>query len=74
NCRWQNMAVRGGSTRYEVLFQVAAGQSECDTWHLACVRYEVSVYGSMPIIGNNVAVGGEQKDQNTLRSSNMSGG
>ncbi|GJS74904.1 reverse transcriptase domain-containing protein [Tanacetum coccineum] len=26
-----------GSTRYEVLFQVAAGQSERDTWHLACV-------------------------------------
>ncbi|GKF55566.1 hypothetical protein Tco_0165906, partial [Tanacetum coccineum] len=23
--------------RYEVLFQVAAGQSERDTWHLACV-------------------------------------
>ncbi|GKE46458.1 hypothetical protein Tco_1477716, partial [Tanacetum coccineum] len=26
-----------GSTRYEVLFQVAAGQSERDTSHLACV-------------------------------------
>ncbi|GKC37400.1 retrovirus-related pol polyprotein from transposon TNT 1-94 [Tanacetum coccineum] len=29
--------IAGGSTRYEVLFQVAAGQSERDTWHLACV-------------------------------------
>ncbi|GJX01144.1 hypothetical protein Tco_0185057 [Tanacetum coccineum] len=29
---------------------------------------------SLPIIGNNEAVGGWQKDQNTLRSCNMSGG
>ncbi|GKF12066.1 hypothetical protein Tco_0049992, partial [Tanacetum coccineum] len=28
---------RGVSPRYEVLFQVAAGQSEHDTWHLAGV-------------------------------------
>ncbi|GJU57658.1 RNA-directed DNA polymerase, eukaryota [Tanacetum coccineum] len=31
------VAGRGVSPRYEVLFQVAAGQSERDTWHLACV-------------------------------------
>ncbi|GJS11142.1 putative ribonuclease H-like domain-containing protein [Tanacetum coccineum] len=28
-------------TRYEVLFQVAAGQSERDTWHLACASTRV---------------------------------
>ncbi|GKC29998.1 hypothetical protein Tco_1037292 [Tanacetum coccineum] len=33
---WQ-YEVRGVSPRYEVLFQVAAGRSERDTWHLACV-------------------------------------
>ncbi|GKG09753.1 hypothetical protein Tco_0338499, partial [Tanacetum coccineum] len=32
------------------------------------------VYGSVPIIGNHEAVGGVQKDYNTPRSSNMSGG
>ncbi|GKD57562.1 hypothetical protein Tco_1290949 [Tanacetum coccineum] len=43
-------------------------------------RYEVAVtsvrgvYGSVPIIGNHEAVGGVQKDYNTPRSSNMSGG
>ncbi|GKD18242.1 hypothetical protein Tco_1207400, partial [Tanacetum coccineum] len=31
------VAGRGVSSRYEVMFQVVAGQSERDTWHLACV-------------------------------------
>ncbi|GJQ94496.1 hypothetical protein Tco_0005635 [Tanacetum coccineum] len=40
-----SVAGRGVSPRYKVLFQVAAGQSERDTWHLACVspRRRVSV-------------------------------
>ncbi|GJW48181.1 hypothetical protein Tco_0079827 [Tanacetum coccineum] len=39
------VAGRGVNLRYEVLFQVAAGQSEHDTWHLAYVssRRRVSV-------------------------------
>ncbi|GKE84056.1 hypothetical protein Tco_1557798, partial [Tanacetum coccineum] len=40
----------------------------------ACVSTRSGVYGSMPIIGNHEAVGGVQKDYNTHRSSNMSGG
>ncbi|GKF42598.1 hypothetical protein Tco_0125940, partial [Tanacetum coccineum] len=40
-------------------------------WQDTSVR---GVYGSVPIIGNHEAVGGVQKDYNTPRSSNMSGG
>ncbi|GJZ59995.1 hypothetical protein Tco_0615811 [Tanacetum coccineum] len=40
----------------------------------ACVSTSSGVYGSVPIIGNREAVSGEQKDYNTPRSSNMSGG
>ncbi|GKC91748.1 hypothetical protein Tco_1152397, partial [Tanacetum coccineum] len=64
--------------QYEV---ATTGQSERDTcpsacvsMRKACVRNEVRVHGSVPIIGNNEAVGGEQKDYNILRSCNMSGG
>ncbi|GKE44985.1 hypothetical protein Tco_1472269, partial [Tanacetum coccineum] len=78
-----DMSVRG--TRWQVEVSVR-GTRYCSRWRLAnqrymasgvcqseevCVRYKVSVFGSVPIIGNNVAVGEEQKDQNTLRSSNM---
>ncbi|GJZ44080.1 hypothetical protein Tco_0591335 [Tanacetum coccineum] len=46
---------RGVSPRYKVLFQVAAGQSERDTWHLACVspRRRVSVRGQSACITCN---------------------
>ncbi|GJX80395.1 hypothetical protein Tco_0328544 [Tanacetum coccineum] len=61
--------------KYEVQTDMSADMSVQGTrW-----QAEVSVRGtrvreSMPIMGNNEAVGRRKKDQNTLRSSNMSGG
>ncbi|GKE55607.1 hypothetical protein Tco_1494792 [Tanacetum coccineum] len=66
-CKYEvqtDMSVRGMRWQAEVLVRVRGG---------VC-QYEVRVRESMPIIGNNEAVGRRQKDQNTLRSSNMSGG
>ncbi|GJR69631.1 hypothetical protein Tco_0015696 [Tanacetum coccineum] len=60
-------------TRY-CSYEVADTRKACVSTRKARVRYEVRVHGSVPIIGNNKAVGGEQKDYNTLKSCNMSGG
>ncbi|GJT79224.1 hypothetical protein Tco_1053566 [Tanacetum coccineum] len=59
-----DMSVRGTRWQAEVSVRVRGG---------VC-QYEVRVRESVPIIGNNEAVGRRPKDQNTLRSSNMSGG
>ncbi|GJT27516.1 hypothetical protein Tco_0907791 [Tanacetum coccineum] len=45
--------VRGVSPRYEVLFQVAAGQSERDTWHLACVSTSFLWFDTNPGIDDD---------------------
>ncbi|GJT35208.1 hypothetical protein Tco_0925627 [Tanacetum coccineum] len=61
-----------GSTRYEVLFQVAAGQSERDTWHLACVSTRSECVSTRSECVNpcqswdNEAVGRRQKRKNAL--------
>ncbi|GJX59699.1 putative ribonuclease H-like domain-containing protein, partial [Tanacetum coccineum] len=57
---------------YEDQTDMSADMSVRGTrWQDTSVR---GVYGSVPIIGNHEAVGGVQKDYNTPRSSNMSGG
>ncbi|GJS74903.1 hypothetical protein Tco_0724784 [Tanacetum coccineum] len=68
-----------GSTRYEVLFQVAAGQSERDTWHLACVSTRSECVSTRSECVNpcqswdNEAVGRRQKDENAPRSGSIIG-
>ncbi|GJT32737.1 hypothetical protein Tco_0923156 [Tanacetum coccineum] len=63
---------------YEVAMDGQLGDDTCPKHVIrgcqACVSPRYACIGSVPIIGNNEAVGGWQKDQNTLRSCNMSGG
>ncbi|GJZ73522.1 hypothetical protein Tco_0637668 [Tanacetum coccineum] len=71
---WADMSASGSHllTRYEDQTDMSADMSVRGTrWQDTSVR---GVYGSVPIIGNHEAVGGVQKDYNTPRSSNMSGG
>ncbi|GJR44503.1 hypothetical protein Tco_1312606 [Tanacetum coccineum] len=75
--RWQaEVSVRG--TRYYSRWRLANQSVTRGIWRVSVrggvCQYEVRVHGSVPIMGNNEAVGGEQKDYNTLRSCNMSGG
>ncbi|GKB13144.1 hypothetical protein Tco_0847067 [Tanacetum coccineum] len=44
--RWQYEVAENVRCQYEVLFQVAAGQSERDTWHLAYVSPRRRVSGT----------------------------
>ncbi|GJV62632.1 hypothetical protein Tco_1473460 [Tanacetum coccineum] len=75
--RWQaEVSVRG--TRYCSRWRLANQSVTRGIWRVSVrggvCQYEVRVRESVPIMGNNEAVGRRQKDQNTLRSSNMSGG
>ncbi|GJS93027.1 hypothetical protein Tco_0799995 [Tanacetum coccineum] len=75
--RWQaEVSVRG--TRYCSRWRLANQSVTRGIWRVSVrggvCQYEVRVRESVPIMGNNEAVGGEQKDYNTLRSCNMSGG
>ncbi|GKE98271.1 hypothetical protein Tco_0021622, partial [Tanacetum coccineum] len=68
------VAVRGSRTRqYEVLFRWLLDQSACDTWHSARVSTRCACVSTRSDYGNNVEVGGRQNDQNSPRSSNISG-
>ncbi|GJR08975.1 RNA-directed DNA polymerase, eukaryota, reverse transcriptase zinc-binding domain protein [Tanacetum coccineum] len=64
--RWQ-------TRQYEVLFRWRLDQSACDTWHSARVSTRFACVSTRSDYGNNVEVGGRQNDQNTPRSSNISG-
>ncbi|GJY71397.1 hypothetical protein Tco_0475100 [Tanacetum coccineum] len=60
------VVTRGASNDWRQMCRWRLDQSACDTWHSARVSTR-SDYG------NNVEVGGRQNDQNTPRSSNISG-
>ncbi|GKB95850.1 retrovirus-related pol polyprotein from transposon TNT 1-94 [Tanacetum coccineum] len=71
-----DMSVRGTRwqlRQYEVLFRWRLDQSACDTWHSARVSTRKACVSTRSDYGNNVEVGGRQNDQNTPRSSNISG-
>ncbi|GKE94168.1 hypothetical protein Tco_1579023, partial [Tanacetum coccineum] len=71
--RIENKAKRCG--RYEVLFMSGGSTRwQAEVSVRGVCQYEVRVRESVPIMGNNEAVGRRQKDQNTLRSCIMSGG
>ncbi|GKF15071.1 hypothetical protein Tco_0056533 [Tanacetum coccineum] len=60
--------------RYEVRGGRASVRGTVAVRGVSTRQYEQSVRGRrVPIMGNNEAVGGVQKGQNTPRSSNMSG-
>ncbi|GKE36806.1 hypothetical protein Tco_1460211, partial [Tanacetum coccineum] len=76
--RWQYEVAENFRWQYEVAMDGQLGDDTCPKCLIrgcqACVSLRYACMGSVPIIGNNEAVGGWQKDQNTLKSCNMSGG